>query len=139
MQAQTKATGLLSGAADVIESLDSLLPKLSTAPATPVAPAPEATVEELRQLARIISDTASLPWRPGRKQGHQGDRPLPLPCQRIIRDVRRTYAELQQLRKRSGLHPSPTATTIEDLADLFGASEATRRRRRSGRAPSRCG
>ena len=120
MQAQTKATGLLSGAADVIESLDSLLPKLYNSPGNSCGTSPEATVEELRQLARIISDTASLPGaQAGSKAIKETGRYL-YAVSGFIRDVRRTYAELSNNCESGQASTLALATTIEDLADLFG-------------------
>ena len=64
MKGRKKASGLIAGAADVVDSLGSLIPRLYNPTSSLCSTSTEATFQKLRELARIISDTATLPGAP---------------------------------------------------------------------------
>ena len=126
LQGQKKASDLMLSAADVVETLGSVLPKLY-APASQgklCGTGAEATFQELRELARIISDAATLP---GAQYSSQDLRKTGRTLYAVVgfmKDVSQTYAGLSNTCENDPTRGKSSAlalsSTLEDLADLLG-------------------
>ena len=126
LQGQKKASGLMLSAADVVETLGSVLPKLS-APATQgeiCGTGTEATFQELWELARIISNAATLPGAQFSSHELSKTGSTLYAVVGFLKDVSQTYAGLSNTCATDPTRGKSSAlalgSTLEDLADLLG-------------------
>ena len=121
-EGRKKAYCLIAGAAAVVDSLGSLVPRLYNPTSSLCGTSTEATFQELRELARITSDTAT---RPGAQFGRNAIRQTGRTLYAIVaflRNLRQTFDGISNS-CNSDMGQDYTlaiSTTFDDLADLMG-------------------
>ena len=122
LEDRKKASDLLAGAAEVVDTLGSLIPRLYNPTSSLCSTSTEATFQELRELASMISDTAALPSAQfGRKALRQAGRTL-YAIVAFLRNLRQTFDGLSNS-CNSDMGKDYTlaiSATFDDLADLMG-------------------